>query len=250
MTRKDMTRRVRALVEGLTGTHIFRTLPAGIDVDHDLKRYLPHFRGEIVFDVGANIGQSAANYSRWFPSAQIFCFEPASHPFSVLSAGVGSQRNVRCFKLALSSKSGTGRLFLQGRDHAMSTLNATSETSVATAEDTEMTTLDEFCEREGIPRISFLKIDAEGHDLEVLLGADGLLRAMSVDLIQVEAGMNNNNLTHVSFERFKTHLEARGYFLFKIYEQVSERLTKEPHLRRANLVFCSREVIDKNRVSS
>ncbi len=48
------------MAEKLTGTHIYRKLPRGIDVFGDMATILPNYRINVVFDVGANVGTSAA----------------------------------------------------------------------------------------------------------------------------------------------------------------------------------------------
>ena len=74
-----------------------------------------------------------------------------------------------------------------------------------------------------------------------------MLTEQRIDLVQVEAGMNNSNKRHVPFETLKDYLQSHGYFLFGVYEQVSEWPTKEPHLRRTNLAFISRRLIEANK---
>lgn len=72
------------IVEQLSGTHIYRTyfhrssLPRGIDPFQDIATSLPKYRADIVFDIGANIGQSSNVYLDKFPNSHIYCFEPVS----------------------------------------------------------------------------------------------------------------------------------------------------------------------------
>ena len=76
-------------------------------------------------------------------------------------------------------------------------------------------------------------------------GAQLALGERRVDFVEVEAGMNRENTTHVSIEVLKHFLEENGYFLFGVYDQVSEWPKKEPHLRRVNAVFVSDVLIGK-----
>ena len=58
-----------------------------------------------IFDVGANIGQSADNYHAWFPSARIFCFEPIPTTFRSLVANTEAKKDqISCFNLALGDQ--------------------------------------------------------------------------------------------------------------------------------------------------
>jgi hypothetical protein len=92
-----------------------------------------------------------------------------------------------------------------------------------------------------------LKIDTEGNDLDVLQGGEILLANKAIDVVEVEASMNKHNRTHVPFEKFKSFLEDRDYFLFGVYEQVHELWSGDPQLRRANLVFLSENLIAGHR---
>src|SRR5262249_54865627 len=110
-------------------------------------------------------------------------------------------------------------------------------------EEVEMDTIDRICQQSAVERVSYLKIDTEGGDLDVLKGAEQMLSSQRVHLVEVEAGMNCRNRRHVPFEALKDHLERRNYFVFGIYEQMCEWPTMEAHLRRVNAVFVSEHMI-------
>ncbi len=117
----------------------------------------------------------------------------------------------------------------------------------ASTEEVNVLTLDSFWQDRNINHISYLKIDTEGGDLNVLKGGEKLLAEQRIDFVEVEAGMNAYNKRHVPFETLKSYLEAKNYFLFGIYEQVQEWPTQHTHLRRVNSVFMSRTMIDRSK---
>jgi FkbM family methyltransferase len=240
-----MGRLIRQVTEKLTGLRVFHRLPGGLDFIYDLRHHLPNTRVLTIFDVGANVGQSTGEYLESFPDATILCFEPVKATYDELVATLGPRRNVRCYHVGMSSAAGAGTMALEQK----SDMNRLT-TAVSGAENVEavaLDTLDAFCARESIAHVDLLKIDTEGHDLEVLKGAAGLLAGQAVDIIKVEAGMNTRNERHVPLEHFKSYLEPLGYFLFRIYDQVPEWPAGEPNLRRSNPVFISGAVIRKNR---
>jgi FkbM family methyltransferase len=241
-----MRRAIKRLLEKVSRTHIFRDLPGGVDLFHDLRTYLPNYTPQMIFDVGANVGQSARSYLRHFPHAQLFCFEPVSLTYSILQKELAGHHNVHCVQMALGSKRGVGQILLEGSSDMYHMVD-TSESSRDHIETIQIETVDQFCLIWNIPVINFLKVDTEGYDLEVLMGSDAMLADLKIDVIQVEAGMHMNNTRHVGLERFKSYLEPRGYLLFRIYEQIPEWPTGEPHLRRSNPVFLSSKVINANR---
>ena len=99
-----------------------------------------------------------------------------------------------------------------------------------------------FVDEHGLARIGLLKVDAEGHDLRVLIGFRKMLAAANVDLVEAEVGMNPENKHHASFEAVKVYLERFGYRLFLIYEQIYDvPFSGRAVLRRSNVVFVSEQ---------
>jgi FkbM family methyltransferase len=242
-------RQLKRFVEKSTNTHIYQVLPRGVDLLHDVTKDLPTFQAEVVLDVGANVGQSASTFAHWFPKAQIYCFEPASHTFERLRENLKSNERVQCFQLALGASRGKRRLLLRGPSTTFRLSDPSKDKSEKDDLDTEevyLETIDEFCRDNKINQISYLKIDTEEGDLAVLKGAENLLSDHRIDLVECEAGMNSGNKWHVPFEILKASLGLKRYFLFGIYEQKKEWPTKEPQLRRANLVFISERMISAN----
>lgn len=246
----NFLRKLKKLFERATRTRIYRQPPRGIDLAYDLARALPKYRMQTVFDVGANVGQSAREYLEKFPGAQIYSFEPVRSTFRQLEANLKGQDRVRCFQLAFGALPQQGTMVLQDKS-VMSFLSSAARPSSgeenAITEQVEVATLDEFCRRHRVDRINYIKIDTEGGDMNVLQGAQQLLAEQSIDLVQLEAGMNIHNTWHVALETLKQYLESRNYFLFGVYEQVHEWPAKEPQLRRANPVFISRRMIETHR---
>jgi FkbM family methyltransferase len=243
---------LRRVFEKLTGTHIFRTLPRGIDHFHDIKTSLPNLRVDTVFDVGANVGQSAYSYLMNLPRAMIYCFEPVTATHRQLEARLHGRENIRIFKLALGAEEGLGTMVLEGQSDMFFLRRGANEITACTdtpVEEVAVQTLDGFCESQGVARINYLKIDTEGADLDVLKGAEAMLGDQRVDIIEAECGMNGRNTRHVALETLTRFLEERNYLLFGIYEQVHEWPTKAPNLRRANPIFISDSVVRGNTTS-
>jgi hypothetical protein len=127
------------------------------------------------------------------------------------------------------------------------TMHRVSADATGEVESIPATTIDAFCAEHRIERIDYLKIDTEGHDLEVLKGSHEMLSSDRISIVEVECGMNPGNTYHVPFETMKPRLEGYGYRLFRLYDQVCEWPTREPHLRRANAVYLSPRTISENR---
>ena len=244
----NIARCLKRIFESFTPYKIYKTLPRGTDFHWDLEKHLEQTEIVRVFDVGANIGQSARKFSSMFPMAEINSFEPVKSTYTQLLSNTKHLPQVKCFNLAFGAERGVGEMVLgeESANNALRNPHSISPANSKAVEKVQIETLDEFCEAQQVERISYLKIDTEGADLNVLRGAPKLLEKGLINIIQVEAGMNRRNTTHVHAQEFMTFLEERSYFLFGVYDQVREWPTKEPHLRRANLVFISRQIINDN----
>lgn len=147
----------------------------------------------VVFDVGANVGDWAANIIKCFSGSQdqalleLHTFEPVPETFSILKtrlSKISSKYGDNCHQLALSSEAGIGKMFVLGTSGANS-LNsgkATNEASISVQKET----LHRFCTQRSIKEIHLLKCDAEGHDMDVLMGALPLLKEGKIQVFQFE----------------------------------------------------------------
>ena len=246
MTIRDV---VVTLIRRATGAHIYRVLPRGLDLHHDIVNGLPALSVDVIFDVGANIGQSALSYAARYPSARIYCFEPVAATFHTLSAAVRGRSGIECLHSALGRVEGQATMVLEGSPDMFHMDQGQRARPESAKERVNVTTLDAFCRARTIGRINYLKVDVEGAEMDVLEGGLAMFREQRIDLVELEAGMHGGNSEHTPWERFKNFLEPHGYFLFGIYEQVTEWPTKRPQLRRANLAFISATVVEANRVA-
>src|SRR5687768_17293358 len=109
-----MIKRLISKAETLSGVRIYaasKITERGIDLFADLDLYLPNTPIRTVFDVGANVGQSATRFAQEFPGAAIHSFEPVASTFEKLSRAVPSR--VRCHQIALGAAQDTGRMVKQ-----------------------------------------------------------------------------------------------------------------------------------------
>lgn len=218
----------------------------GVSLCHDLKRLIPHFDPQVIFDVGANQGQSIPEFGGNFPRARIICFEPIRATFGRLQKNTSGLPNVDCYNLGLGSEPRSALMIAAKKSELSSLADAINDTrrENGVIEAVQIDALDEFCLAHGLTHIDILKIDTEGHDMEVLRGGESLLDNKCIDVIQVEAGMSSLNSTHVPFDDFRAHLESKKYHLFGLYDQVHEWPTDRPSLRRANAVFISEFLVN------
>lgn len=211
-----------------------------------IDRYLPNFRWNLVFDVGANVGEFSIDLAKNRSPKAIYAFEPAPSTFKTFRtklAEAGIEAAVRPINMALGDAAGEVRFSNVENDKNNSVLIDSSRVGVTV----EAITGDAFCQREGVSEIDFLKIDTEGYDLKVMLGFERMLREQAIGMIEAEVSLTPSNTKHVQFETVKSHLQGRGYHLFFIYEPFMDVwFTGRPLLRRCNPVFISERLAMKN----
>ena len=81
-----------------------RGFPYGVSWVFDVQRLMRTRSLGVVFDVGANIGQTSTVLVRYAPTAEIYCFEPGSIPFRVLQEKFQDRKNVHLLNTALGSR--------------------------------------------------------------------------------------------------------------------------------------------------
>ena len=143
--------------------------------------------GAVVVDVGAHFGvYTEALCTLVGANGKVHAFEPQAPVFEALRRLQSSHDNLTVHRVALSSRAGTCELrvpFLAGGvpEPALATLEAVA--AQHRADPVAVRTLDSY--RDLLPGLAFVKIDVEGHELEVLDGAREVL-AECRPVVQVE----------------------------------------------------------------
>jgi FkbM family methyltransferase len=156
----------------------------------------------VFFDIGANTGRYTQLLSDELTGehVEIHAFEPAEATFKKLKLAVGSLPHVSLHHIGLGDVDTKRTLFYSEVASGMASVYKRRldhfHTDVHLSEEVQIRTLDAFCNEHKIEHITFLKIDAEGHDLAVLQGAHNLLAKGAIDMIQFEfSGCNIDSRT-------------------------------------------------------
>lgn len=124
---------------------------------------------EVVFDVGANIGLYSISMAR--RAGRVLCFEPNPVSFAAVEEHIALNRvsNVSAFQCALGAKPGELELGdPSDGDLGKFSLRAQDDGGVMVP----VRTVDEVVESEGLTRLDLMKVDVEGFEPPVLLGAE------------------------------------------------------------------------------
>lgn len=154
-----------------------------------------HKHNTTLVDVGANIGDYSAQLRSAFPLSRIFLFEPSPVNLQKLNNRFSHDNNIFIFPMALDNSSreaclysdfpGSGLGSLTERELSFRNIDMKTKTKIQTVR------FDQFFSNPSleIDHFDFVKIDVEGHEIDVLNGMGDLLR--KVRIIQFEFGGAN-----------------------------------------------------------
>lgn len=157
-----------------------------------VREAAPHL--DVVLDVGANVGDWTASVLELRPTATIHAFEPSTSAHHALLRR-GFPDNVTVHKAALSSRTGTAPLHIFGEASGLNSLHnrfgLEDGYGIPPATQTEeamLLTADEFCMSHGLQRVDLMKVDTEGHEVDVLQGSVQSLKSGIIRRVQFEYG--------------------------------------------------------------
>jgi FkbM family methyltransferase len=150
-------------------------------------------RGDLVFDVGAHVGDRIASFRRL--GARVIAVEPQPAFARLLGLIYGRSRGVVIESVAVGREIGSTRIMINPDNPTVSTA---SQDFVSAARDAPgwetqrwtrslvvpVTTLDTLIARHGVP--SFIKIDVEGFEAEALQGLSQPVKALSFEFTTIQ----------------------------------------------------------------
>lgn len=141
----------------------------------------------VIFDVGANIGDSLFYFKYLYPNAQIYCFEPVKSSFAMLqkNSRVNSFQDVSLFNEGLFDTDGEAEI-VAGSDGSAFTLMVKEESADSSTmnEKIRLRQLSKRIPQLGIKKIDLVKIDIEGSETAVMRDVEPVLNI--VDRIIIE----------------------------------------------------------------
>jgi FkbM family methyltransferase len=161
--------------------------------------------------------------ARHLPEARIYAFEPSKTVYEQLGRSLADGRTSAPSTSASPAPAERrrcthtrwkGNASRCSRPSTAGCRRRCLRVELAATEPIDVQTLDAFCEEQGVGHIDLLKLDVEGHELAVLRGAERMLSAGRVSMIQFEFGPANI-YSRTYFYDFWAML-APAYDLFRI----------------------------------
>ena len=180
----------------------------------------------VIFDVGANKGQSINRFLKNFPNSIIHCFEPIEKEFNYLRKNYGHLSNIHLNNFALGEKSYKKDFFINAKSSTSSFYKImqksswlklrSKENNVNSAffskkKSVKISTADSYCKKNKINKIHILKIDTQGYEDKVLIGCKSLLNNEKISAIELEVMFDNVYDQHSTFTDVEKNLIKNNY---------------------------------------
>ena len=180
-------------------------------LSHIFESYLlniPNFKaGDKVLDCGANVGEIFLAFENLNLDIDYLGFEPDPNVFDCLNLNT-DKSNYNC---ALSNRKEEVDFYIDSSG-GNSSIRESKETKLKTKVEARL--LDEFIKNE---KIKLLKIDAEGYELEVLLGGKDNLH--NISYISVDCGAEKGISQETTFVEVNNYLTSKNFEIIAINEK-------------------------------
>lgn len=174
-----------------------------------------------IFDVGSNKGQflqlilenvSTSDFS-------VHCFEPGHETFAILVESSKEDKRIKLNNIGLGKEKCEAVLHYDNAGSGLASLTKRKldhfNIDFSKEEKVEINTIDNYCSENAIDHIHLLKIDIEGHELDVLAGAKKMFTSKSIDIVTFEFGGCNID-TRTFFQDFWYFFDEANFKIFRI----------------------------------
>ena len=179
--------------------------------------FSPHLPPEgIAVDVGAHAGQFTKLFSGMCPQGHVYAFEPGSYALSLLRKATARRANVTIHPYGLGDVEGAATLNVPIKDSGSVGFglsfvgDANAVPRKVMTETVNIRHLDDVVIEHAIPRVDFIKLDIEGFELRMLVGARETLKRFGPALF-VEVTEHSLARCGDSAQTLSAYLQSLGY---------------------------------------
>lgn len=200
--------------------------------------------GDVVFDVGANIGWFSVLMSRCVgPEGRVVAFEPTEFYGAALRRNVEENELENCEIRAVALSNETGELAIQIGESSATMHWPTPDLVPRREEKIRLRRLDDVVRELAIERLDFVKVDIDGHEPFFLEGAWQTFERHRPTLLMEVSALNLLDTSWSALEFYET-LREHG---LRVY---SEKTLREFANREAFLIECGNYAYSANIVAS
>jgi len=224
---------------------------------HDLDKiikYICEKQQPVIFDVGANKGQSIERFKKMYKDCEIHSFEPGNveceemrskykndNSVFINNVGVGEKKEILEFNIGAKSTHSSFKQLLEKTTwikKRSEVLNIKDEKYTISKEKKKIISLDNYVLENKINLVDILKIDTQGYEDKVIAGAKNLIKENKIKIIQIEiifSEIYEDPLNIYDIEKF---LIPNGYKLFGFSNAGS---LVNHHIFQSDFIYVSRD---------
>jgi len=188
-----------------------------LKAEHDF--YVNYLRpGMVVFDVGANVGELTSLFAQCVgKEGHVHSFEATRTTYEKLASTYANMQQVTVNHLAVADQVGYLPFHIYDEAHAeWNTLaNRPLDVKPVRIDQVPAMTIDTYCQEQQISKIDLLKIDVEGAEYQVLLGAQAMLKAHRIHKCIFESGTTTLDMGNHPREIVR-YLKELGYNIHNV----------------------------------
>lgn len=189
-----------------------------------VKKYLSSDSIELCIDIGANEGSYSSLLLKE-TSSNIICFEPLPFVFDKLKKNL-SDYSKRCTLINKGVGKKNETLTIHYNNNATGHASFSEEIKKIdyvkneSKQEIDVVSLDEFCKKNNITKIDFIKIDVEGFEKEVLEGAFNTIKEIKPKFLQIEYNL------HQLFRNTSIYYFAQKLPEYNVYQLTYDNMRK------------------------
>jgi FkbM family methyltransferase len=205
-------------------------------------------RGDLVFDVGAHVGDRVASFRRL--GARVVAIEPQPALALTLKTLYGRDRNVTIESKAVGRSPGTLQMMINIDNPTVSTVSSAFIDAAKRAQGWEgqvwektivvpVTTLDALIEAHGLP--AFVKIDVEGFEGDALAGLTRTVDVLSFEFTTIQREVAQTCIARcaaLGFRRYNAAVgESQALGDWRAAEDIARWLSELPHAANSGDIY-------------
>ena len=191
------------------------------ELDRRIK-LINNYNVDVILDIGANIGQYGGEMRNLGFNGEILSFEPMKKAFSILEKNASKDKNWKVFNYSIGERDGQTTINIAKNSVSSSLLEnlpklteCAPEAAFVEKETIEIKKLDSIFESLNLNgKNVYLKIDTQGYEEMVLIGAEKSLEFVTG--IQIEMSFIPSYEGSITFDNMKTKLNNLGFHLLAL----------------------------------
>jgi len=180
----------------------------------------------VAFDIGAFHGEWTQSVLKEHKNVRVFLFEASPQAFEILQSTLSSanKNSIQINNLMVGAEERENSFFQYDKDQTLNTafrrVSVESSNLIGAPKEIKVTciTIDSFCKSNSISHIHFIKIDAEGAEHAILVGASQMLNKGYIDFLQFKYGGTYIDSGITLAKQFNL-LNSFDYDVYKITDQ-------------------------------